>query len=185
MRIKGTALLARKAIIEEAFGKEAWSKLLADMRRTRPFFDEPVTASSLIPVPDFLGIHDEIITRFYRGDTNAYFRLGEQSAEWALTVGPYKSFMTRKDLASFVDSFPALWAAYFHETTSTCAATLNGDVITLDARDLPVWHPYFEFLVAGYMKKGLELLGARVAMQRVRGGPDGGKAFRYDFRLLP
>jgi hypothetical protein len=183
MRIKGTALLARKAIIEGAFGAEAWSTLLADMRKTHAYFDEPLNAASLIPVPDFLAIHDEIVRRFYGGDVDVYFRLGEQSAEWALTVGPYKGFMTRKDLASFVDSFPSLWTAYFHETTSTCVATMEGDVVMLDARNLPVWHPYFEYLVVGYMKKGLELLGVHAKMRALHGGPTGGRSFRYEFRL--
>jgi hypothetical protein len=183
MRIKGTALLARKRVIENAFGEGAWRTLVDDMRDAYPSLGQPLTAASLYPVQDFLAIHDEIIRRFYGGDDEAYFMLGEQSAEWALTEGPYKTFMKRKDIASFVESFPSLWAAYFHGTASTGTATMIGGTIVLQAHNLPVWHPYFEYLIAGYMKKGLELLGAKVTSRRVEGGPNAGKGFTYEFEL--
>jgi hypothetical protein len=183
MRIKGTALLARKRVIENTFGEAAWRELIEGMRGAYPSFDEPLTAATLYPVPDFLAIHDEIIRRFYGGDDKVYFKLGEQSAEWALTQGPYKTFMRRKDITSFVESFPNLWAAYFHETASTGTATKTGSTIVLEARNLPVWHPYFEYLIAGYVKKGLELLGARVTMYCREGGPNAGNGFKYEFEL--
>jgi hypothetical protein len=181
MRIKGTALLARKRIIEDAFGEDAWRKLIDDVREAHPSLSQPLTAATLYLVPDFLALHDEIIRRFYGGNDEAYMMLGEQSAEWALTLGPYKTFMMRKDIRSFVDSFPNLWAAYFHETASTGTATMTGSTIVLEAKNLPVWHPYFEYLVVGYMKKGLELLGANVTMQRIEGGANAGKGFKYEF----
>jgi hypothetical protein len=183
MRIKGTALLARKGIIEKSFGELAWRKLIEDMRDAYPSLGEPLTAATLFPVPDFLAIHDEIIRRFFGGDNQVYFTLGAQSAEWALTQGPYKAFMLRKEITSFVDSFPSLWAAYFHETTSTATATMAGSAVVLEARGLPVWHPYFEYLIAGYMKMGLELLGAKVTMRCLAGGPNAGKGFKYEFAL--
>jgi hypothetical protein len=183
MRIKGTALLARKSIIEEAFGEDAWRKVMEDVGETHPSLGQPLTATTLYLVPDFLALHDEIIRRFYGGNDEAYMRLGEQSAEWALTQGPYKTFMMRKDVRSFVESFPNLWAAYFHETTSTGTATMTGNIIVLEAKNLPVWHPYFEYLIAGYMKKGLELLRAHVTMRRIEGGPNAGKGFKYEFDL--
>jgi|HubBroStandDraft_2_1064218.scaffolds.fasta_scaffold641377_1 hypothetical protein len=183
MRIKGTALLARKKFIENAFGEGAWRKLIEDLRGEYPSLGEPLTAATLYRVGDFLAMHDEIVRRFYGGDEGIYVKLGEQSAEWALTQGPYKSFMMRKDVKSFVDSFPSLWSAYFHETESTGTVTLTGNSIVLEARNLPVWHPYFEYLVAGYLKKGLELLGAKVTMRQIEGGPNAEKGFKYEFEL--
>ncbi len=118
MRIKGTALLARRNSIERAFGVEAWSSLVREMRPAHPFFAELLTAASLVPLDAFLSIHDEIVRRFYHGVTRIYLTRGEQSADWALSQGPYRSFLMRKDMASFVESFPTLWGTYFVETTS-------------------------------------------------------------------
>jgi hypothetical protein len=184
MLLKGTTLLARKAIIKRDFGEEAWTLLVEVMASQYPYFRHPVNASSLIPVPEFLAFHDEMVRRFYSGDDNFYWKLGEDSGEWALTEGPYARFMKRKDIRSFVESFPNLWTAYFHETISTCATGIDDETVWLKAENLPVWHPYFEYLVVGYLKRALELLGAeQVFVRRIVGGPNAGLRFHYELHM--
>lgn len=181
MRVKGTALLSRKQIVVRKFGDGAWQRLTQDMAQSHPFFASPVVASSLIPLSAFLAFHDELIRRFYRGNQKAYFELGEDSARWALTEGPYKAFVASGDVARFVESFPRLWDTYLLETTSWCKVELDGDVVELQAFELPQWHPYFEYFIAGYLHGALELLcGETVTMTALAGG---GKQYHYRFRM--
>ena len=180
MKIKGSALLARKEFVTRRFGADAWTRLVADMALVYPFFHSPVRTMSLIPVPDFLAFHDELLRRFFPGESDAYFRLGEQSAAWAFTEGPYKRFMARKDIASFVASMPNLSNAYWAESGCTYNATLEGAVTDFKVAGLPEWHPYFEYVVVGYIKGALEMLcEAPVVAECVEGGSGTGYHYRF------
>ena len=182
MRIKGSALLARKEIVTRRFGADAWSRIAQDMAARYPTFSAPLMASSLIPVNEFLAFHDEIMRRFYSGSSDEYFALGEESAEWALTKGPYRRFLDRKDVASFVDSIPRLSSAYWDDPSTSYRATLDNETVELFVDGLPVWHPYFEYLVVGYIRRALKILcGDPVRTERVTGGS--GTAYHYRFRL--
>src|SRR5438270_13848676 len=112
MRIRGTALLTRKAIISKRFGADAWIAFFDDVARAVPYFRAPVMAHTLVPMNEFLAFHDSLIRRFYRGNEKMYFELGEESAQWALTEGPYAEFIADKDVAQFVPSFARLWTTY-------------------------------------------------------------------------
>ena len=183
MRIKGAALMARKSIVTKEFGEGAWSKLLADMAQSFASFRQPVLATSTIPYTDFLAFHDELVRRFYGGENRAYIMLGEQSARWAVTEGPYKSFIADKDLEGFVRFFPRTWTTYFIETQSHCTTSINGSgVIEFKTFDLPVWHPYFEMFIVAYFKGALELVCANtIRMKQVRGGS--GTGYHYELRV--
>lgn len=182
MKIKGSALLARKEIVMRRFGAEAWAQLVADMAATYPYFRAPLVASSLVPVREFLAFHDQMVARFFSGEGNVYFRLGEESAKWALTKGPYRRFLARKDVGEFVESIPNLSSAYWESPATTYRASLAGKVVTLEVTGLPEWHPYFEDLVVGYIKSALELVTtAPVHAERVRGG--GGTDYEYRFHV--
>jgi hypothetical protein len=88
MLLKGTTLLARKMIITRDFGEEAWTGLVETMATRDPCFRNRISATSLIPVHEFLAFHDEMVSRFCAGDQKFYWKLGEDSGEWALTEGP-------------------------------------------------------------------------------------------------
>jgi hypothetical protein len=182
MKIKGSSLLARKESVTRRFGTDAWTGLVADMAAVHPCFRSPLRTMSLIPVREFLAFHDELVRRFFPNDDQIYMRLGEESAKWALTEGPYKRFMARKDIASFVASIPNLSNAYWTETTCIYKAVLEDDVVDLKVSGLPEWHPYFEYILVGYVKGALELLCAtRVAVECLQGGS--GTEYHYRFRL--
>jgi hypothetical protein len=182
VKIKGSALLARREIVTRRFGADAWARLVADMAAVYPYFHSHLMASSLVPVPEFLAFHDELLRRFYPDDDGIYFRLGEESAAWALTEGPYKNFMARKDVASFVGSAANLSNAYWAEAACVYTAVLEGDVVDFQVAGIPYWHPYFEYLVAGYVKGALEMLcGNRVTAECVKGGS--GTEYHYRFHL--
>ena len=90
MKVSGTTILTRKTLVSRRFGSEAWRGLFRDMALSHPWFRQPITASSLVPLPEFLTFHDELVRRFYPDRKDALFELGAESARWALVDGPPK-----------------------------------------------------------------------------------------------
>jgi len=134
-------------------------------------------------LPAYLAFHDEMVRRFFHGAETAHAELGRESARWALTEGPYRSFMKQRDIKRLVASFPRLWKLYFAETTSHSEAALNGNSIDFKVFELPQRHPYLEIFVMGYMKEMLELYCANpIAAARVGSG---GKDYHYLLSTAP
>ena len=180
MRINGNALLARKVIVTRRFGSDAWNQLFRNVAEGLAIFRRPVTASTQIPLSDFLAFHDEMIRRLYGGDLRAYSELGEQSALWALEGGPYRSFIATREWGAFAKSFTRLWHTYFSETESQAEAYLVDDSVELSVSALPIWHPYFEYLVTGYMRGALGLMCVNpIATTRQHGGTAAGYLYRF------
>ena len=178
MKVRGLTVLTRKAIITRKFGTDAWLTLYRDVAGAHPSFRALITPDTLVPLPDYLALHDELLRRFYAQDEDSHFDLGRQSARWALVDGPCKTFMESKDLRGFVRSFPKLWDTYFADTESRSEATLNGDSVEFKAFDLPQWHPYLEHFIMGYMTEVLEMFCANpIGSTRIRGGS--GRTYQY------
>ncbi len=178
MKIRGISILTRKIIVTRRFGADAWLQLYREVAAAHPCFRSLITAESLVPLPAYLALHDELVRRLLADDEPSHIELGRESARWALSDGPYKAFIQQRDLAAFVGSFPKLWSMYFAETTSRSEATLHGDAVEFKAFDLPQWHPYFEHFVMGYMTEVLEMFCANpISATRLRGG--GGKDYHY------
>jgi DNA-binding CsgD family transcriptional regulator len=178
MKVSGTSILTRKILVTRQFGSEAWHGFFRDLAITHPNFRRPLTARGLVPLPDFLAFHDELVRRFYPRGEGALFELGVESARWALVDGPLKDFVRDPEISSLVESFPKLWNRYFVETDSTSRATLTDTGVTFEVRDLPAWHPYFEHVVVGYMKEMLELYCAN-PVQAHRTSSGKGTAYGY------
>ena len=160
MDAKGVAFLARKSLIGEQFGKEKWEAFLAEQAEREPYFKTAVLPTTLIPIDIFLRFNEEIIARFFRGDEKAYLVVGEKTAEYSLVDGPYKTYLKSHDYQRLVeDSIPKLWLKFYTDGRVETTYSKGGAEATI--MDLPVKHPYFEFAVVGYMKKTLELAGAK------------------------
>jgi DNA-binding CsgD family transcriptional regulator len=171
VKVRGTTILTRKAIITRRFGAEAWAGFFRDITASHHEFSTPVTATSLVPLPAYLAFHDELVRRFFHGAETAHAELGRESARWALTEGPYRSFMKKRAIKQLVASFPKLWKLYFAETTSHSEAALTGNTIDFKVLGLPQRHPYLEIFVMGYMREMLELYCANpIAAARVGSG---------------
>lgn len=178
MKVSGTSILTRKTLVTRQFGTEAWHGLFRDLAVVHPSFRRPLTARGLVPLPDFLAFHDELVRRFYPQGETALFDLGGEAARWALVEGPLKDFVRDPEISTLVDAFPKLWHRYFSETESSSSATLTDGGIEFGVRDLPAWHPYFEHFVIGYMKEMLELYCANpVQAHRLTAGR--GTAYGY------
>jgi DNA-binding CsgD family transcriptional regulator len=178
MKVRGLTILTRKVIVTRQFGADAWLMLYRDVAASHRCFRALITPDTLVPLPDYLALHDELVRRFYRDDDPAHFALGRESARWALVDGPCKTFLERKDLRGFVRSFPKFWSTYFADTSSRSEAALTGDSVEFKAADLPLWHPYLEHFVMGYMTEALEMFCANpIGATRIRGGS--GRAYQY------
>jgi DNA-binding CsgD family transcriptional regulator len=146
-----------------------------------PCFRNPLTAASRVPLRPFLAFHDDLLRRLFDGNVTHYVELGEQSAQWAFQEGPYQALIAKRDVAQFVQALPALWRAYFPEAKSRCEARLVDGDVEYEVFDLPDYHPYFEYLIAGYHKAALNLMYINpVGALRVRGGS--GRGYKYVFR---
>jgi DNA-binding CsgD family transcriptional regulator len=181
MWVNGNALLARKMAVTRRFGSEAWNRIFSDVASRFACFRDPLTAASRVPLGPFLAFHDDMLRRLFDDNVTRYVELGEQSALWAFQEGPYQALIANRDIAQFVEAVPSLWRAYFPETTSRCEAKLVDGDVEYEVFDLPDWHPYFEYLIAGYHKAALNLMYINpVGALRVHGGSRRG--YKYVFR---
>lgn len=178
MKVRGLTILTRKAIITRQFGADAWLTLYRDVAAAHRSFRALITPETLVALPEYLALHDELVRRFYADDEPSNVALGRESARWAMKEGPFKAFLDRRDLPGFVRSFPKLWKSYFAETSSGSRAALSGDSVEFETFDLPDWHPYLEHFVMGYMIEALEMFCANpIGATRIRGGS--GRAYQY------
>jgi len=178
VKVRGLTILTRKAIVTRQFGSDAWLTLYRDVAGAHRSFRALITPETLVPLPDYLALHDELVRRFYVEDERSHFDLGRGSARWALVDGPCKHLMESKDLPGFVRSFPKIWGTYFADTESRSEATLTGESVEFHAFDLPQWHPYLEHFVMGYMTEVLEMFCANpIGATRIRGGS--GRTYQY------
>jgi len=71
MRVNSNALLARKMIVTRKFGAEAWNQIFKCLARVHPCLRAPLTASSQVPLAEFLVFNEELVDRLYGGDAKS------------------------------------------------------------------------------------------------------------------
>src|SRR4051812_46904776 len=178
MKVYGSVLVTRKALITQKFGAEAWHGLFRDLAVAHPYFRRPITASSSIPLPEHFAFHDELVRRFYPGGTEALVELGATSARWAHSEGPLRQLITNTEVTSLVAEIPKLFHRYFSETDAHTEAHLLDSGVEFRFCDLPAWHPFFEHVTLGYIKGMLELFCANpISTRRLTVGR--GTTYRY------
>lgn len=185
MEVKGTAFLARKAMLIQEIGETRFAEFLARHALEEPFFAHAVLATTAIPIEKFIAFNDAMVRDLYGGDTLSYFRFGEKSAEWALTVGPYKNLRESKSLEKFAEMGRLLYQNYFNNGRAETWIVGNNRV-ELRILGVPAEyrHVYFEYAIVAYFKRGLELVGARkVSMRRINGFSIGGADVHYEYQL--
>lgn len=182
MEVRGTAFLARKMMLVEELGEERFCELVAEIARIEPIFAEPIHATSLIPIRSFVVFNEALVTTLYGGDSASYVLFGEKSAEYGLTLGPYKRIKDTNSVGVFVESARIIYQGYY--TEGRAEGCLDGNVADLKLHGV---HPedrylYLEYAIAGYVRRGIELVGLRsVAMERVRGFSRGDDEVHYRY----
>jgi serine/threonine protein kinase len=180
MKVKATQLLSRRAMLVERLSEPVYEQFLVDIGKEIPFFQKTLLPSTQIPVADFLRFNDTLVDRFFNGDKRIYWTFGEQSGEWLSKNGPYVNQFKRGDFKRFWVILPAFWKTFYSEGETR----ISGDGAQLDiVIDSPVEHVYFEYSVLGFVKRGLEVLGARVRVDRIKGFSSGDREIHYRFTI--
>lgn len=182
MHVRGTAFLARKLMLVEELGEEVFGTVLAEIARKEPIFNETIHATTLIPMRAFAVFNEAIVQTLYGGDTASYLRFGEKSAEYGLVLGPYKRIRDTNSVEVFVESARIIYQGYY--TEGRAEGSLDGNVADLKLHGIQPEHRYLylEYAIAGYVRRGMELVSLHtVAMERVRGFSCGDDEVHYRY----
>lgn len=180
MMVKATTLLSRQSMLVERLGEAAYEQFIVEMAQDLTSFRRPLLPSTQLPVDEFLRFNDALVDRFFNGDRRVYWTFGEQSGEWLSKNGPYVAQFQRGDFKRFWSILPAFWKTFYSEGE----ASVSEDGSNLDVTiDCPVQHVYFEYSVIGFFKRGLEVLGAKVRVDRLKGFSSGDFRIQYRFML--
>jgi hypothetical protein len=181
MNVKGTAFITRKNQIINSFGKEKWEIFFNHLKEKDNYFITEPAPVSLIPIQSFLLLNEEMINAFYENNQKMYWVFGEHSAAWALTEGPYKVFMTSKNLSSFIEqTMPLVWSTYY--TEGKMVGVIDQKSITVKIKGITMPHIYFEYTTMSFVKKALELFGLKnIRHECVNGFDSGHEEIHYVF----
>jgi len=180
MHVKGTAWLARNQAMEQAFGRTRWQDVLSRHSASTPFLAAPVTQISRSPVEECLALHDALVEEFYEGDTQAYWRFGETSAEWALQ-NQLRDHFAPGEGRRFLQFSPTIYKGYF-DGGELLVEPQPGQV-ELIIRGVTPPHVYFEFSIIGFAAGGLRALKTPAEPVCVAGFSRGDAEVRYRFPL--
>lgn len=183
MNVKGAAYIGRVRSVIDQFGQEKWDQFMNEFCKKEPYFKNPIIATTSIPMQTFLLFADEVLKHFYNNDDKLYFKLGEASAKWALTEGPYKAFMIKNDVKKFVEECaPTIWILYYDE--GSFQTKMDGDIVTIQIK-CPIKHVYFEYIALGYLEGGMKICGVKeISKERIKGFSAGDDEISYKFTIL-
>ncbi len=183
VKVKGTAYLARLKLLQEKLGDQGAADFVSRYRVGHPEFPEKVLPTTRLPIEMFLAFTDAIVGQVYDGDVGSLWEVGERSAEWSLQAGPYKNLLDLGEVERFVKRAPVIWSNFFDE--GSARADMQDGTVELWIEHLPpgLSHPYLEFSVVGYFRRGIELLGGRVEVERVAGFAAGDDYVHYRLRV--
>lgn len=182
MEVRGTAFLARKLMLIEEIGEERFNALLLEVARIEPLFLEPIHATTLIPIRAFVVFNEALVQALYGGDTASYLRFGESSAEYGLLLGPYKRIRETNSVAVFVECARIVYQGYY--TEGWAEGSLAGNIADLKLHGIQPEdrYLYLEYAIAGYVRRGIELVSLHSAtMERVRGFSCGDDEVHYRY----
>ena len=171
MEAKGVAFQARKQLVCEQFGEDKWNAFLKAYGEKDAYFRTDVLPTALIPIDKFLAFNEALLKEFYGGDQRAYVAMGEKTADYSLVDGPYKTYLRNRDYKKLVEeSIPKLWKKFYTDGTLEISYSLGA--VDAAIHGLPQRHVYFESAVVGFMKRTLELAGAKEVSYRKLPGDD-------------
>jgi len=184
MDVKGTAFLARKVMLIDEIGEDRFNRIVSDFGKKEPIFNQPIHATTLIPIQVFVAFNDALVDELYGGDRRAYMRFGEKSAEYALMIGPYKRIRETNSVSVFVEAARFIYQGYY--TAGRAEGSMEGDTADLRLHGVPCEHKhlYLEYASAAYVRRGIELIGMHsVAMTCVRGFSQGDDEVHYRYAI--
>ena len=183
MNVKGTVFVTAKVNISAAFGEERWNSFMDRLAQKDDYFKKVIISVTPIPVDKFTSFLDELVMEYFNNDDKQYLTFGKAAAKFALSPGgPYYSYVLSKDLKYIVEAIiPKLWSAYYDEGVLT--AKLADNVIHVKISGVPIKHIYFEYLIAGYLQKGIKMLGQKAVESCISGFSKGDNDIYYQYEL--
>lgn len=184
MNVKGTAYVTGKTAISAAFGEDRWNSFNARLAEKDQYFNKIIMSITPIPADKFAFFLDELIREFFNNDNKNYIVFGKMAAKFALSPGGhYHTYLMSNDLQYVVESvIPKLWSTYFDEGILT--ARIENNIIHLRISGIPFKHIYFEYLISGYVQKGIKMFGQKVVEQCIRGFSKGDDDIYYQYELF-
>jgi len=183
MNVKGTVYVTGKTAISAFFGEDRWNAFSARLAEKDNYFKNVIMSITPIPVDKFTFFLDELIREYFNNDNKQYLMFGKVAAKFALSPGGhYNSYLLSKDLKYVVESvIPKLWSTYYDDGILT--AKLEDNVIHIKITGVPLKHIYFEYLIAGYVQKGLKMFGKKATEKCIRGFSKGDNDIYYQYEL--
>lgn len=160
-QIRGIVLLGRRSFVQEHFGEEGWSRVLAALApQDRRLFD----GFRLLPVawyPSALGerLDRAIVDVLGEGDPQVFVELGSGSARNHLQ-GSHRYFLTPGDPQAFLRKVPTIYDLYYDSGRREYEQTgpRSGVMTTFDAE---VFSQPDCLTVVGWYREALKMCGAK------------------------
>jgi hypothetical protein len=183
MNVKGTVFVTAKVNISAAFGEERWNSFMDRLSEKDDYFKKVIMSVTPIPLDKFTSFLDELAKEYFNNDNKQYLMFGKAAAKFALSPGgPYYSYVLSKDLKYIVEAIiPKLWSTYYDEGVLT--ARLFDNTIHVKISGIPIKHVYFEYLIAGYLQKGIKMLGKKAVESCVSGFSRGDSEIYYQYEV--
>lgn len=183
MNVKGTVYLTGKTAISSVFGDNRWNAFVTRIAEKDSYFKNMIMSITLIPAEKFAFFIDELIKEFFNNDKKQYITFGKVAAKFALSPGgPYNTYLISKDLKYVVESvIPKLWNTYFDEGVLT--SKLEGNVVHITISGISLKHIFFEYLIAGYVQKGIKMFGMKAVEKCIRSFSKGDNDIYYQYEL--
>ncbi len=183
MRIKGTAYHARMNLLRAKLGEAGVEDFMKSFLAKHPTFPQNILATTWLPAEDFLQLIDAIVEGPYNGDTQSLWEIGEASATYTLTAGPYRHLLETRDVRRFGGLAGVMYANFFD--TGRARSEYCGKFVELwiEGIPAPLRHLYFEYSLVGYFRRGFELLEESVRAECLQGYSKGDD--RVHYRIHP
>ncbi len=160
MFVKGTAIIARREQISSQFGKDRWLTFMDTMAQMDPAFGDTIYVTSKISLESFLAFNQALVDTFFPDEEDAYTTMGLESAQWALTSGPYARLLesSQPPIEGFFKQIPSeVWSKYYD--FGSMEISTRDNTVSAKITGIPIRHAYFEKTLVGYMQRAVELLG--------------------------
>jgi hypothetical protein len=185
MNVKGTVYLTGKTAITAVFGEKRWNDFSARLAEKDKYFKNMIMSVTQIPVDKFTLFLEELIREFFNNNSKSYLIFGKVAANFALSPGGhYYSYLLSNDLKYVVETIiPKLWTTYFDEGKLTARMDEN-NIVHIQITGVSSQYLYFEYLIAGYIQKGIKMFGKKAIEKCIHGFSKGDDDIYYQYELI-
>ena len=158
-QVKGAVLKTRLAFIEQYFGAEGRTRVLASLPQADARELERILLVGWYPFELSKRLDDAIVTVLGNGDENLFLRMGESSADQNLAT-LHHAFLAPGNPHTFLAKAPAIYRMYY-ETGRRDYQRVGDREGTLTTHDAETFSGPDCLTVIGWHRRALEMCGAR------------------------